>query len=211
MNTIILTGGIGSGKTFISNIFNSLFEIPIFNTDVVAKNIMIEEKIRKDIINILGNTSINESGELNHKYIGDLIFFDEDIRRNLESFMYPRVISYFENFKKENQNNHKYCIFECANFFDIQKYHNINIIYDYIIGVYANEKIRMQRIIDRSNWTELKIKKVIDIQINQNDLLSMCDYIIINENENDVLIDNIKQIHNKIDNQIKEKRNYCWF
>ena len=73
MKRIGISGGIGSGKTFISNIFKE-HNYKIFNSDLVARDILNNDKsIRDKIISSFGNNSYDLNG-LNKEYISDLIF-----------------------------------------------------------------------------------------------------------------------------------------
>jgi dephospho-CoA kinase len=101
MKRIGISGGIGSGKTFISNIFKEN-NYKIFNSDLVARDILNNDKsIRNKIISSFGNNSYDLIG-LNKEYISDLIFNSEEKRLKLNKIVHPRVYLKYLDFLKIN-------------------------------------------------------------------------------------------------------------
>lgn len=195
MKTIVITGGVGSGKTFTSHTFNALHDVPVFYTDTVAKYIMNnDENVKKQISSIVGENAY-KNGTLNHKVMGDVIFNQEEIRKSVEAVVHPLVTEKYMHFKKANSGS-KYCLFECANFFELLESHNIVLDYDLVIGVSADISLRKSRVIKRSGWTPEKIESVMNLQISQEDLIKRCDIIIENSQEN--LISQVNTVHNSI-------------
>ena len=194
MKTIGLTGGIGTGKTFVANIFNSKFNIPIYNSDIRAKELMTENKfIKDDIINFIGKESyIN--GEINKLYISKKIFSNKFLLSKINSIVHPKVKEDFEIWKKKQKSN--YVIIESAILFESE----IDKICDFIITITSDLELRVKRIIKRDNITkedifqkmktqnteEYKIKKsnfIIENNINSN-LIIQIDKLIYKINEN---------------------------
>ena len=101
MKRIGISGGIGSGKTFISNIFKE-HNYKIFNSDLVARDILNNDiSIRDKIISSFGNNSYDLNG-LNKEYISDLIFNSEEKRFKLNKIVHPGVYLKYLNFLKIN-------------------------------------------------------------------------------------------------------------
>ena len=101
MKRIGISGGIGSGKTFISNIFKE-HNYKIFNSDLVARDILNNDKsIRDKIISSFGNNSYDLNG-LNKEYISDLIFNSEEKRLKLNKIVHPKVYLKYLDFLKIN-------------------------------------------------------------------------------------------------------------
>jgi len=75
MKKIGITGGIGSGKTFVANIFKTL-GIPVYDADKAAKQLMNLEPLRNKLKQLFGNSIYNEQGELNRPVLASLIFND---------------------------------------------------------------------------------------------------------------------------------------
>ena len=112
MSIIGLTGGIGSGKTFISKIFKSNNVFVIFDSDLCAKHIM-EHNI--DVINMvkekIGKRSYVD-GFIQTKYISDIIFNDKKKLNELNKIVHPKVLEELKKFKYNNLN--KLIIIESA-------------------------------------------------------------------------------------------------
>ena len=101
MKRIGISGGIGSGKTFISNIFKE-HNYKIFNSDLVARDILNNDKsIRDKIISSFGNNSYDLNG-LNKEYISNLIFNSEEKRLKLNKIVHPKVYLKYLDFLKIN-------------------------------------------------------------------------------------------------------------
>ena len=83
-----LTGGIGSGKTVVANIFKVL-GIPVFDADAAAKEIMEkDEKLIAKIKNEFGDESYQED-KLNRKYLADKVFNDAYQLEKLNAIVHP--------------------------------------------------------------------------------------------------------------------------
>ena len=104
MKRIGISGGIGSGKTFISNIFKEN-NYKIFNSDLVARDILNNDKsIRDKIISSFGNNSYDLNG-LNKEYISNLIFNSEEKRLKLNKIVHPKVYLKYLDFLKINSDH----------------------------------------------------------------------------------------------------------
>ena len=78
MLKIGITGGIGSGKTYVSNLFNLHYKIPVYNSDLEAKRIMnTNQTIIHQLIDWYGN-SVYFNNELNRKFLADIIFNNKE-------------------------------------------------------------------------------------------------------------------------------------
>jgi len=83
-----LTGGIGSGKTTVSNFFKAL-GVPIYNSDIKAKQLMISStSLRKEIVLLLGEEAY-EGSDLNKKYISYKIFNDTSLLKKMNAIVHP--------------------------------------------------------------------------------------------------------------------------
>ena len=100
MKIIGLTGGIGSGKTSILNLFKKK-NISCFNTDFIAKKLMDNEL--KEKIKTLFGTDIYKRGELNRKKISKIVFNDIEKLNKLNSIVHPAVRKNFRDFVKSNK------------------------------------------------------------------------------------------------------------
>ena len=90
MISIAITGGIGSGKSYISNILQE-YGIPIYNTDDEAKRLMVsDEGIRRDLVALLGE-EVYVEGTLNKSLLASYLFADPENAARINGIVHPRV------------------------------------------------------------------------------------------------------------------------
>ena len=186
---IALTGGIGSGKTFVSSIVNKLNKVPCFYSDFEAKKIMNENQlIKKQIISILGPESYI-GDKLNNEYLRKKIFYSQNKLNMMNKLVHNQVKI---NFRKwlSNQNS-KYVLKETAILFE----HNFQFEVDLTLLVTAPLKVRIERIIKRDNISKKTIEKIIENQWADNKKIHLSDFFIENLNKSNT----IKKVKNLVD------------
>lgn len=185
-----LTGGIGSGKSLVSEIFFKL-GIPVFNADNEAKIILNQNT---DVINSIKSTfgNVYIGNEINKKKIASIIFNDQDALKKINSIVHPKVHEYFHTWITEN-NDAKYIIEEAAILFESNAYKDMDIT----INVHADELIRINRVLKRDKTTIEAIKSRIKNQLSDEDRIKIADYTIYN-NGDKPLLQQVLDIHNKI-------------
>ena len=186
---IALTGGIGSGKTFVSSIFNKLNKVPCFYSDFEAKKIMNENQlIKKQIISILGPESYI-GDKLNNEYLRKKIFYSQNKLNMMNKLVHNQVKI---NFRKwlSNQNS-KYVLKETAILFE----HNLQIEVDLTLLVTAPLKVRIERIIKRDNISKKTIEKIIENQWSDKEKTHLSDFFIENLNKSNT----IKKVKNLVE------------
>ena len=103
MISIAITGGIGSGKTFVSNLLKEHFHIPIYNSDDEAKRLMLtDEGIRRDLIGLLGEEAY-QGEALNKPLLASYLFADADNAARINAIVHPRVKADFHRWLSEHQ------------------------------------------------------------------------------------------------------------
>ena len=179
MLKIGLTGGVGSGKTTVSKIFASL-GVPIFYADDIAKKIMSEDTILKqEIINLFGENAYTET--LNRKHIADIVFKDAFKLEQLNALVHPLTIAAANKWMQ--QQNKPYVIKEAALMFEAGASTNL----DYVIGVYAPQLLRINRVMKRDKLTKAQVLERINNQIDETIKMKLCDFVIINDEQQAVL------------------------
>ena len=189
MLRIGLTGGIGSGKTFISGIFEHL-GIPVYYSDERAKQLMLN-KLKPDIINLLGQESYLSNGQLNKPYIGKRIFSDPSLRESLNRLVHPAVQDDFEQWCSMQKS--PYILKESALLFESGLYKTL----DQIILVTAPLALRIARIQQRDNLSKNDIEARLKSQINDEEAKKLAHHIIVND-EKILILPQIISIHNKL-------------
>ena len=173
MVVVGITGGIGSGKTTISNYLKS-FGIPLYVADKEAKALMNRSKvIKQKLIQLFGDEAYVD-GKLNRPFLAKMIFKDKSLLNQMNAIVHPKVASHFKRWLKKQ--DAPYILKEAAIIFE----NNLQSNYDYIITVVANENLRIERILDREDTTREKIKAVINNQWTDSHKKKLSDFVISN-------------------------------
>jgi len=173
--TVGLTGGIGSGKTIISQIFKC-FNVPIYNSDQRARWLMQNNfELKNKLTQVLGNI-YNNDGSLNKPLLRQIIFSNPKKREIVNSIVHPIVNNDFEQWSK--QIKAKYLIKESALLFESGNYKNLN----YTITVYCPLELRIKRLMLRDNISREEALKKINSQMDDKLKLRLADFLIINDN-----------------------------
>lgn len=186
-----ITGGIGSGKTIICEIFKHL-NIPIYNADIEAKRILVNNSIvRKELIKNFGNNVYLNSSEINKKFLADIIFNDKTALKKINSIVHPAVWQNFLYFI-QNKTSYNYVILEAAILIESGFYKNM----DYVVTVTAPEDIRVQRVMKRDNVPKENVMQRINNQILEEERIKFSDFTIINDDKQ-LVLSQVLDLHNK--------------
>ena len=192
MRKVAITGGIGSGKSFISNKFAEL-GVPIYNSDVRA-NIIINSNItvKKLLIKNFGDDSFID-GELNKKLISKIIFNNKSKLDLINSIVHPFVYQDYKSWLLIQKAS--YTIYESAIIYENNSIHK----FDKIIGVISDNSLKISRLLKRG----MNMKSITNIMKNQTDdleIIKISNFLIYN-NLNNNLSNEIMRIHsNMLDN-----------
>ena len=185
-----LTGGIGSGKTFIGAIFSKL-DIPVFNADLEAKRCMVEDKtLKQEIQNVFGD-EVYENGLLQKEILAEIVFKDKQKLEKLNKLVHPVVKQSFETWCAEQTS--KIAIKEAAILFESDSH----LTLDKVICVSAPEETRIERVIKRDNTSRKQVIARIERQMLQNKKEELSDFVIVN-NEEELLLPQIIKIITQI-------------
>src|SRR5690606_19461329 len=137
-----ITGGIGSGKSTVSSIFE-LLGIPVYYADIEAKRLMINNHtIRGKIVELFGTESYR-NGELNRKHIAAIAFKDSSVLEKLNATVHPVVIDDYKQWVKRQ--NSQYTLKEAALLFESGSY----LESDFNILVSSPLELRIERVMKR--------------------------------------------------------------
>ncbi len=192
MLQIGITGGIGSGKTTVCRIFETL-GIPVYYADDRAKAIMVEDpQLVKKIIKIFGKKAYLKAGSLNRPHIASIAFSDKEKLAMLNAAVHPAVRTDGTNWHN-NQKNVPYTLKEAALMFESGNYQ----VLDKIITEAAPQKIRLKRVMLRDKSTAAQIKARMDKQMPEKEKKKLADFIIYNHGRR-ALIPQVLKIHRKL-------------
>jgi dephospho-CoA kinase len=185
-----ITGGIGSGKSTVARIFNTL-GIPVYDSDEASKRLMAEdEELKKNITRHFGESSyIN--GELNRKYLSEQVFNDPQKLEFLNSLVHPPTIQDADRWMQKQ--NTSYAIKEAALIFESGSHKQL----DYVIGVKAPAELRIRRTMQRNHITREQVLARMSRQMDEEEKMNLCDFIIVND-EQQMLIPQVLALHSRL-------------
>ena len=197
MTTVGLTGGIGSGKTTIANLFASQFAIPIYIADTKAKELIAQDThLQQEIKALLGEEAFVE-GKYNTAFVASIVFSTPEKLQALNQLIHPYVQQDFVRWR-EGQHS-PYVIKESAILFESGSYKDC----DYIITVTAPLEERIRRVMLRDKIDRKTVEKRIKNQWNDENRIKLSTFVVDNGDFSRNL-DKIQTIHCKIMEMIDE-------
>lgn len=177
-----LTGGIGSGKSTIAAVFETL-GIPVAYADLEAKRLMNEDAgLRDAIIRQFGDGAYS-GATLNRKFLAERVFDDPVALERLNSLVHPVTIREGEKWMQNLAGRHPYAIREAALIFETRAAGHL----DFIIGVYAPASLRIHRAMGRDHTTREDILRRMRNQIDEDIKMRLCDAVIRNDEQTAVI------------------------
>ena len=171
-----LTGGIGSGKTIIAKLFETMGCV-IYNSDESAKALYFDQTIKQQISLLLGEHAYLNPNTINKEYIANLIFSDPILLRKINAIIHPAVKKDFEIFKNKFTSD-KIIIKETALLFETGNHKEL----DYSVLVTSPLEIKIKRIKNRNNFKREEILKRINTQWLDEKKIPLSNFVIINDN-----------------------------
>ncbi|MEO7984396.1 MAG: dephospho-CoA kinase [Bacteroidota bacterium] len=182
-----LTGGIGSGKTTVARLFETL-GIPVYYADDRAKYLMsTDTDLKAAIVRHFGSDAFND-GELDRKYLAAIVFNNKEKLELLNALTHPITIRDSEEWMKKQTT--PYTVKEAAILFESGAAEKLDVV----IGVYAPQHIRVQRVMKRDKLPVEEVMKRISRQIDEEMKMKLCNYIITN-NDQQLVIPQVLDLH----------------
>ena len=176
MKIVGLTGGIGSGKTTVAEMFSAL-GISVYNSDIEAKKLTnSSETIRQQLISLLGAETYNKEGTLDRKFMAGKIFNDEELLRKVNAIIHPKVAEHFK--KWVSQQNSAYVIKEAAILFESGS----DAQCDLVILVTASREERIRRVMDRDQVSQKEVEARMKNQWSDSKKMKLANFVIQNNN-----------------------------
>lgn len=190
MKKIGLTGGIGSGKSYVADIFRHL-GVPVFNSDDVAREIQSSDK---NVIAAIGKEfpGVIVNNQIDRKRLAEIVFNDPAQLTKLNAIVHPAVRKAFDTFCAEHASA-GYVIKEAAIIFEI----GLDEMLDTTILVTAPENVRVERVMKRDNTSEEHVRARMNRQWNDTQKAERADWIVVNDGER-ALTPQVLKIHGTI-------------
>jgi len=191
-----LTGGIGSGKTAVSNLFHDL-GIHIIDTDLIAHELVNNDRsVLKKIVAAFGTGIIDQHGKVERKKLAHLIFNNKENKQLLENILHPEIrdevnrqLRNFSSYMPPPQ----YIIIVIPLLLET----DFRGFVDRILVVISDEKLRIERVTQRDNRSVDEIQSIIACQVSDEKRLSAADDIIENNKDISALKSSVQQLHDE--------------
>lgn len=171
-----LTGGIGTGKSTVSELL-AVHGFKIVDADIAAREAVEKgseglEQVRQ----VFGDEAIDKNGEMNRKYVGEIVFNDDKMREKLNQIIHPIVRDLMERQKEAYLKEGFNVIMDIPLLFE----NNLQDTVDETWLVYASESIQVERLMERNDLTQEEAKARVYSQISIDKKRRMADRVIDN-------------------------------
>ncbi len=188
---IALTGGIGSGKSTVSAMFQK-HGVPIIDTDIIAREIVKPETVCLDnIITEFGIDILNNDKTLNRDKLRHIIFNDELAKKKLEDILHPVIYKEIDN--QISNIDYPYCIIVIPLLIETNAMHR----FDRILVINTSKNIQIKRASSRDDTSAQIIEKIINSQANYSQRVKYADDVIDNDVKIEELNDTVIKLHDK--------------
>ena len=194
MFPVALTGGIGSGKTTVANLFNQLHIIDIICADQVAKEVILLPQVTQSIIDRFGTMVIINNNTIDRKALRHIISGDPLARSWLNNLMHPIIREQIELRLAKSQSIYTIIDIPLLTTVTLDNYPYLKKV----ISVCASLETKINRIVTRDNQTKTQALSMIQSQINDDERRTLSDFIIDDDADISALYPQINAIHQNI-------------
>ena len=184
-----LTGGIGSGKTIVAKLFETMGCI-IYNSDERAKELYFNKEIKQQVITLVGKEAYINDFELNKAFIAQVIFSDKAKLQRLNAIIHPAVKQDFNSVVKQ-YSSETLIIKETALLFE----ENISNEVDTSILVTAPVELKIERVMKRNHLSKEEVEKRMLAQWTDEHKIPLATYVITNDGEKALIPQVLAIIH----------------
>jgi len=187
-----LTGGIGGGKSTIAKLFNSLYNIPVIDADIISRQLVEPEQPALSLIQqTFGKAILNNDGCLNRDKLRECIFSNADKKKQLEDILHPLIYNQMQSeFEKQTSAYSILCIPL------LLETHMASFV-DRILIIDCPVEVQIERVKRRDQLSNQRILSIIDTQVSREYRISHADDIIDNSNSSTQLAEQVKKLHNQ--------------
>jgi dephospho-CoA kinase len=190
-----ITGGIGSGKTTVCQIFETL-GVPVYYADHWAKWLVVHDAaLRAAIEGEFGRKAYTAAGEYDRAYIAGVVFADATRLQALNALVHPAVERHAAAWHGEQAAlGHAYTLKEAALLIESGSYRHL----DRLIVVTAPEDERIRRVMQRDGLDEAAVRARLRSQLPETEKVALADLVIVNDGRQ-ALIPQVLAVHRALE------------
>ena len=179
MINIAIVGNIASGKSTVENVLRKK-GYKVFDSDIIAHEVLND--LSEKILEAFKDYDISENGRISRQKLGALVFDDKNLKEKLENIVHPEIKDRLKKIFEENKLE-KYIFVSIPLLFEV----GWRNLFDKILFIYTEDKIRLNRLMQRNNFTKDEALARIKSQLPQEEKVKVSDFIINNNHSIDVL------------------------
>lgn len=188
MKWIGLTGCMGCGKSTVAEILKEDHQFTVVSADEVALSLLKDDlELQAYILEKfkIQPPAMEKSLEAKKEFrryrteISAKVFKNPDLLKEYELFFHPKIKAKVQLLKTAISKNHKLAFYDVPLLFE----KNMQAEFDYILGVFADQKIQYDRIEKRNHWTKDQIQDRLKHQVSNLEKIKKCDYVIMNNSD----------------------------
>ncbi|EDY85670.1 dephospho-CoA kinase [gamma proteobacterium HTCC5015] len=189
MYVIGITGGIGSGKTTVANLFDEL-GIPVIDADIASRKIVEPgQPTLSRIVAKFGEQVLDADGHLDRAALRDIVFSAPEKRLELEAITHPAIRQHMMEELKQCES--EYALMVIPLLIDTGHWEMI----DRVLVVDVDEHSQLERVMQRDSLSEEQVRNIFDAQISREERLAAADDIIQNNHGLDHLRKEVAHLH----------------
>ncbi|TKF20687.1 dephospho-CoA kinase [Vibrio genomosp. F6] len=187
-----LTGGIASGKTTVSNLFHSQFNIDVVDADIVARQVVEPGTVGiEKIAQHFGYDVLFDNGELNRARLRERIFSDPNDKAWLNELLHPMIRE--KMLADLNQVTSPYALLVAPLLIE----NKLQSMVDRILVVDVSEQTQLERTISRDNVSLQQAESILKSQATREQRLQFADDVVKNDTKNGGILSQVTELHQK--------------
>ncbi|QUJ67082.1 dephospho-CoA kinase [Photobacterium sp. GJ3] len=184
-----LTGGIGSGKTTVANLFAD-YGIDIIDADIIARDVVAPGSDGlQAIVDRLGHDILLTDGQLNRSKLREAIFNDPELKSWLDGLLHPMIRQQMT--RQIQQASSPYCLLVVP----LMVENRLQTMADRLLVVDVSETVQIARTTARDQVDEAQVRKILAAQASRSQRLAAADDVIDNNGDSHSLRGDVARLH----------------
>jgi len=187
-----LTGGIASGKTTVANLFQQQFGIEVVDADVVAREVVEPGSAGLNaIVERFGNQILTPQGSLDRAQLREIIFSQPNEKQWINALLHPMIRQRMQHQLQQVQSAYALLVIP------LMVENNLQSLANKVIVVDVEPEIQIARTMHRDGVDAKQAESILASQATREQRLAIADYVIKNSTENQKLLPQITELHQK--------------